>query len=619
MGRLQALARRALAAVGLVTAGAARAQALRETAFRAGFERRYRELLARYDAAQTTGDNTKHWAAADCLSPNAANSPEVRQKLRNRARYECANNSYAHGIALTLANDCVGTGPRLQLLSPNEAANSLLEELFAEWAAEAQLAAKLKTMRLSKVWDGESFGLLTTNRRFTGPVKLDLRLVEAEQVADSSMLPDPTSVDGIQFDEWGNPVSYRVLKTHPGDLQFRGPSDFFVAPVESVLHYFTVLRPSQARGIPEITPALPLFAQLRRYTLAVIAAAETAADMAMVIESGTPANDEDVASLDAMDTIELERRMATVLPQGWKLGQTKPEQPTTTYGDFKREILNEIARCLSMPFNVAAGNSSGYNYSSGRLDHQTYYRSIGCEQALMERTLLDRIFAAWLNEAVLVEGLVPQSFRGLRIPKHQWFWDGSEHVDPAKEANAQATRLTNMTTSLATEYAREGKDWRQELKQIAAERKLLDELGLPLPGAAAPAAAGAPEEEPDTDPDDGEERAGDGEDGDEGAEPAGKVAPKAAAPRAAAKSDDVAAMKVRLDAMGLAVRSGAVTPQASDEEHVRAELGLPPMEPAVRQAWKDEPVRRPVTLAAADGGAPAPAPAPAAVPAKEKP
>lgn len=232
MGRLQALARRALAAVGLVTASAARAQASRETAFRSGFERRYRELLARYDAAQTTGDNTKHWAAADCLSPNAANSPEVRQKLHNRARYECANNSCAHGIALTLANDCVGTGPRLQLLSPNEAANSLLEELFAEWAAEAQLAAKLKTMRLSKVWDGESFGLLTTNRRLTGPVKLDLRLVEAEQVADSSMLPDPTSVDGIQFDEWGNPVSYRVLRSHPGDLQFRGPSDFFASGVE---------------------------------------------------------------------------------------------------------------------------------------------------------------------------------------------------------------------------------------------------------------------------------------------------------------------------------------------------------------------------------------------------
>ena len=60
-----------------------------------------------------------------------------------------------------------------------------------------------------------------------------------------------------------------------------------------------------------------------------------------------------------MDLVELERRMATVLPGGWKLGQIQAEQPATTYGEFKQEILNEIARCLNMPFNVAAGNSLG--------------------------------------------------------------------------------------------------------------------------------------------------------------------------------------------------------------------------------------------------------------------
>ncbi len=64
-------------------------------------------MLGRYDAATTTVDNVRHWAAADGLSANAANSPEVRRTLRNRSRYEIANNSYARGISLTLANDCV--------------------------------------------------------------------------------------------------------------------------------------------------------------------------------------------------------------------------------------------------------------------------------------------------------------------------------------------------------------------------------------------------------------------------------------------------------------------------------------------------------------------------------
>ena len=61
---------------------------------------------------------------------------------------------------------------------------------------------------------------------------------------------------------------------------------------------------------------------------------------------------------------------------------------------------------------------------------------------------------------------------------HQWFFDGTEHVDPAKEARAQAIRLASTTTTLAAEYARQGKDWENELRQRAKEKQLMAELGL---------------------------------------------------------------------------------------------------------------------------------------------
>ena len=132
----------------------------------------------------------------------------------------------------------------------------------------------------------------------------------------------------------------------------------------------------------------------------------------------------------------------------------------------------------------AAGNSSSYNYASGRLDHQTYYKSIRVEQTHCEAAVLDRIFAAWLAEAVLV---YPELDAGLRADApHQWFWDGTEHVDPAKEANAQAQRLASNTTTLAAEYAAQGKDWEAEIRQRARELALMKELGLPM--AKAPAA-----------------------------------------------------------------------------------------------------------------------------------
>ena len=48
--------------------------------------RRIPIVRARYDAAQTTTENTRHWSAADGLGANAANSPTVRHTLRTRAR-----------------------------------------------------------------------------------------------------------------------------------------------------------------------------------------------------------------------------------------------------------------------------------------------------------------------------------------------------------------------------------------------------------------------------------------------------------------------------------------------------------------------------------------------------
>lgn len=432
-------------------------------------------LHAKYDAAQTTRENLRHWIMADALSADAAACSDVRKTLRQRARYEVANNSYAKGIVLTLANDCVGTGPRLQVLTADNELNKIIESAFTAWSHAIGLAAKLRTMRMAKSTDGETFGLLTGNNTLFGPVKLDLHLVEADRVTTPYVkLLNDNTVDGIELDGFGHPARYIILRYHPGDLH-SAISDYDVIDANAVIHWFRADRPGQHRGIPEITPALPLFAQLRRYTLAVLGAAETAADFAAVLFTDAPANGE-AAQVEPMDVVELEKRMATVLPDGWKLGQIKAEQPATSYAEFKREILNEIARCLNLPYNIAACNSSGYNYASGRLDHQTYYKSIRVEQADMASVVLDKILGAWVYEAMLSSEF--SVLRTLQHLPHQWFFDGTEHVDPAKEANAQKIRLESNTTTLAAEFARQGKDWETELHQRSKEKQLMADLGL---------------------------------------------------------------------------------------------------------------------------------------------
>jgi lambda family phage portal protein len=437
-------------------------------------------LKARYDAAQTNGENRNHWAGADDLSAVSANSAAVRQVLRKRSRYEVANNSYARGMVLTLANDVIGTGPRLQLLTKDSRANKRIQKSFAKWARAVGLAAKLRTMRMARCQDGEAFAMLVTNKRLNHPIKLDLRLVEADQICDSmfGIAKNERILDGIEYDEDDNPIKYYVARNHPGgSINSLGTMSLDAKPVDAadMIHWFRVDRPGQVRGIPEITAALPLYAQLRRFTLAVIAAAESAADFSVLLK--TNATPEEADAMVPFDEQEIVKRMMVALPAGAEMQQLRAEQPTTTYKDFKGEILNEISRCLNMPFNVAAGNSSGYNYSSGRLDHQTYFRAIGIDQCDCEEVVLDRIFAAWLDEAALVPDLLPAESLIAEM-EHNWFWDAPEHVDPAKEANAQATRLANQTTTLADEWAAKGWDWEEKLEQLKIERKKLVDAGL---------------------------------------------------------------------------------------------------------------------------------------------
>lgn len=444
-------------------------------------------VRARYDAAQTTDDNRRLWGDADGLSARAANDPAVRRTLRNRARYERVNNSYLEGIVQTLANHTIGTGPRLQLLTDDEAFNRRYERAWASWSEAVGFAAKLRTMRMSRVVDGEAFLLLATNPKLPTAVQLDVVTVEADQVATPNLFyPTKSAVDGIEFDAYGNPDAYTVLRQHPGDTLWQAaPWEYDTVSADLMIHWFRRDRPGQCRGVPEITSAIADFSELRRFSKAVLAAAETAADFAAMLYTDASA-DSDTVEGTPFETMPIEKRMMVTLPAGYRAEQLKAEHPTTTYPDYERQNVNRFTRCLNMPRNIALGDSSGYNYSSGRLDHQIYYNSVRIDQHDCRLVVLNRVFRAWLAEALLVDRRSRSADVRLEDYPHQWFWDGMESIDPEKDANAAEKRIAVGVSNLSIECAREGRDYEMVLRQRAREVALMDQLGL-SPAAPAPA------------------------------------------------------------------------------------------------------------------------------------
>lgn len=427
-------------------------------------------LQSKYDAAQTTDENRIHWAAADMLSAAAALSPAVRRTLRIRARHEVKNCPLAEGIICKLADFVVGTGPRIQIQTENREYNRAVERAFRQWSTATAWPRKLWQLRHSKAVNGEAFGMFFTNpplRRKT-PVTLDLRTVESDQFADPELsLAEDNGSDGIIYDDFGNPMGYRVLRRHPGDtFALNLGAEFDTIPADDVVHYFSARRPGQLRGVPEITAALPYLSMRRRYILAVLAAAETAADLAGVIKS--QASPEDPEDLEPLDAIDIERRMLLTLPKGWDMTQFKAEQPTSTIEMFDAVLIREIARCINMPYGIAALDSSKYNFASGKLDHIPWLQTVRIEQDHIEDVVAEPTFVRWFEEAVRIQGYLPRRDT-LDVPPHQWFWDGQDLLDP-RESGAKETALKCGFETHARIFAKRGEDvieaWEAQAKDL---------------------------------------------------------------------------------------------------------------------------------------------------------
>lgn len=433
------------------------------------------EVRNKYDAAQTTHRNELHWGQADNLSPNSANRLAVRKPLRERSRYEVANNGYLKGIGLSLAHDFVGSGPTLQITDPrfNETQRSIIERKFnKEYSKKIKLRSKLWRLRFAKFQDGEGFKFVTHNRQLNHAIKYDYRIFECDQIS-SFISPSALSnrgkipeIDGVRFDrQSGEPTHYYLLNEHPGETEifnYLPTLEGQWVPASQVIHWFRQDRP-WLRGIPETTPTLPLWALLRRYTLAVVQNAEIAADFTVLLKSmqlpnvtpfplgegGQPSasNPE-----DWFDSYPIDRGLMTVLPSQYDLTQLDPKQPVTMYDTFVNALVQEASRPLLTPRNQALGNSGGYNMASGALDRQSYRQAINQERFDCNEVVLDRCLDTWWFEAIRIPQYfdeeyattspvyeVTNRFMSFRIepPEHTWRWDEvPEHTDPVKVAQA---------------------------------------------------------------------------------------------------------------------------------------------------------------------------------------
>jgi capsid protein len=496
-----------------------------------------KNINAKYDAAQTVMGNEKHWQNVDYFDPHNVATLAVRRKIRARSRYEVIeNNPYLKGTVLSIANDFVGSGPKLCItdkrISPQR--KRLIEKRVSTWLKVIQARRKIWRLRLAKLVDGESFAFAYTNPAQRHPIKLNFQVIECDRVSSEGMVnslinkppleknPKIHEIDGVRFDDFENPLQYHLLKVHPGGSPQWYPQSLKVGGTwinaAYVIHWFRQDR-GWLRGISETVASLPLCAMLRRYTIAVVRAAEVSASLTGIIETegpgGTQAFTDGQGNLvrdDPFDVFPIEYGMIMNLPWGYKLKPFDAKQPTTMYDSFVDSLLREICRPLLVPFNIAAGSSADSNMSSGVLDSHIYKSGQKQERLDCADYVLDKMFDLFWQEAVLVDNylddptfaesdfLVANPSLMQEPPEHYWRWDriGVDHTDPLKCAQAlEILKTSGFSTDRDIQeeyYNRDVDDWRDEIEEDQEFRKktnLLPKEQKPEPKPA-PAAAKKP-------------------------------------------------------------------------------------------------------------------------------
>lgn len=439
------------------------------------------EIAARYDNSITTNENFRSWTNTDYFSARASNNFSVRRNLRTRSRHEVANNPFLFGIANGNADDLINTGPTLQLNTGKKDYDREVEEAWAEWCDEVEFVEKLRTCKLARTVDGEGFLIFKTVMDLENRVKLYPVDIEADQITT----PSPANlmeywVDGVDLHPITNrPQRYAVLKHHPGDLFWINPLDFQWIDASFVIHWFPKFRPGQVRGVPIFTPSLDLFNDMRAFRKSVMDNAKLVAQHTVTLESeSTPGMDDDDSDEEyyAFKRVPINNGMQTLLPKGMSAKTLDPKQPATTYEMWQTTCIGEACRPLAYPVNLALGTSMRFNFSSAKLDHINYRHTLNVERSDCERTVLNKSFKAWYQEAVLCGRI--RAHDGLKVPPHAWHWPGFEPLDPVVDAEADIVRLQSGTLMWREFWAKRGYAWEDVAKWQKEEQELHEKFKL---------------------------------------------------------------------------------------------------------------------------------------------
>jgi len=509
------------------------------------------------------------------VDPKRELTPQTRIKILEKCRWIYNNTGVGAYLIEHLAQRAVGTGIVCKARTSNPEWNRLAERAFENracaeaWAFDASAQVNFygaQSLILRQVaCDGDFFAQFLTTQ--SGGARV--RFIGAEAVGGSYLKQDGF-YDGVRVDKFGAPVSFNVTTD-------RFKNESVTVPASDMMQFRHIRRAGYVRGVSWLHGAAMNLQDLSEILAYTKGAFKAGAQIGYTITSqeasniGLGANKNKSLTVEGKEVNTDSLYNGTIIPKlkpGEKIESFKNDHPGESFEPMMRYVMGEVARAVGLPpeaLMIFVG-ASGTEFRGLLEVAQNFLERL--QQMLVDQ-FCRPFWKFWIYQEIKA-GRLP-------YPGDDWWQcefippkkitvdngrDGRLYIDLLEKGLMSFERYANLHGFDAESEEDDILDTFERRKAKCEARGLNMAEVFPIQGTgAAPSPASS--------------------------EPA---------------TSDIEMQKALMDAYGVGVRAGCITPNDQDETIFRESLGLPAMNANVISAWADdEGVRRPITLVGKDG------------------
>ena len=447
------------------------------------------------------------------------------QTLTARSRDLGRNNGLMGGAMQTMRDNIVGSVLRLsctpdyRLLGwEREAARewgNSVEAKFRSWAetteCDASRSLNLLGMTLQALGgamlNGDSIALPLWLPRPGARWNTRIMTMEADRLCTPMGMEHRAEIrGGIEFDAYGAPLAYHILKRHPGDafglfgahganlLEWDRVPAFTAWGRQRVIHLHDKERTGQSRGRPIVSAVMREFHMAGKYASNELEASLANSLVAAFLESDL--DQESAGALFGQDpraawgksvqqaqSIRKMKGAAIIpLPVGARVSSFTPGRPNQAFEAFMLASLRHIAAGMNLPYELLLKDFSKTSWSSARASLLEAWRYFHGRRRWLTDYWLRPIYELWFEEAANAGEIEAPDFYANKYAylRARFIFGGRGWVDPVKEAQAAGIRMQLGLSTLEKECAEQGDDYEEVLDQRALERDMKLARGLPL-------------------------------------------------------------------------------------------------------------------------------------------